>query len=226
MNKTTAMKKTLLAVLCGAILVGFAVPGYGADACDPVASTVRQASKTHETVAEKMPRFKGGNAAIQEFLREEMIYPQRCIKEEKEGRTHIRCVITETGAVTKAAIDKSSGSAALDNEALRLVRIMPQWEPGMQNGKPVAVEYIIPVKFVLKDAHKRKKKASFPKGKEISDVFTDKAHDQIIVELKDGSKKGYIISETPKLRKIYTKNQKTNAVISDGTEYYEFFMRR
>ena len=75
---------------------------------------------------------------------------QRCQKSEKEGRTICSFVITKEGKVTEAHVVKSSGTESLDNEALRVVNNMPEWEPGKENGEPVNVHYSIPVVFKLK----------------------------------------------------------------------------
>ncbi|MBK9456902.1 MAG: energy transducer TonB [Bacteroidetes bacterium] len=67
-----------------------------------------------------------------------------------EGTVYIKFVVDDKGAVSQAHVVRSIG-AGCDEEALRVVKEMPNWTPGRQNGKPAAVWYTVPVKFTLGD---------------------------------------------------------------------------
>ena len=99
---------------------------------------------------DSMPQFPGGASAMMTYLMDNVKYPADAKKDKKEGRVVCSFVITKEGKVTEAHVVKSSGTESLDNEALRVVNNMPDWEPGKENGEPVNVHYSIPVVFKLK----------------------------------------------------------------------------
>ena len=102
------------------------------------------------TVVEEMPEFKGGNKAMMEFLMMNMKYPQTAVKAKQQGRAVVGFVVRKDGTVSDVHITKSAGYAVLDEEAMRVVKSMPAWEPGKQKGKPVNVKYFVPITFRLK----------------------------------------------------------------------------
>ena len=111
--------------------------------------TQKSATKTF-TVVEEMPKFKGGNKAMMEFLMMNMKYPQTAVKAKQQGRAVVGFVVRKDGTVSDVHITKSAGYAVLDEEAMRVVKSMPAWEPGKQKGKPVNVKYNVPITFRLK----------------------------------------------------------------------------
>ncbi|RSK47057.1 energy transducer TonB [Hymenobacter rigui] len=96
--------------------------------------------------ADEMPAFPGGSEAFQKFLRKELKYPDEALRKGVSGRVFVRFVITDEGRIRDAEVVKGLGSG-LDEEALRLVRIMPWWTPGRVNGQPVWVSYTLPIIF-------------------------------------------------------------------------------
>lgn len=102
------------------------------------------------TVVEVMPKFKGGESAMMEFLMMNMKYPQAAAKAKQQGRAVVGFVVRKDGTVSDVHITKSAGYAVLDEEAMRVVKSMPAWEPGKQKGKPVNVKYFVPITFRLK----------------------------------------------------------------------------
>ena len=102
------------------------------------------------TVVEEMPKFKGGESAMMEFLMMNMKYPQTAVKAKQQGRAIVGFVVRKDGTVSDVHITKSAGHAVLDEEAMRVVKAMPAWEPGKQKGKPVNVKYNVPITFRLK----------------------------------------------------------------------------
>ena len=111
--------------------------------------TQKSATKTF-TVVEVMPKFKGGNKAMMEFLMMNMKYPASAAKAKQQGRAVVGFVVGKDGTISDVQIKKSAGHAVLDEEAMRVVKSMPAWEPGKQKGKPVNVKYYVPITFRLK----------------------------------------------------------------------------
>ncbi len=100
-------------------------------------------------VCEKVPEFPGGSAAMMKFLAENIKYPADALEAGKGGKAFLQFVVRRDGSVNDVVVMKSSGMPSLDDEALRVVRSMPKWNPGMQGGKPVNVRFMIPVVFKL-----------------------------------------------------------------------------
>ena len=100
-------------------------------------------------VVEKMPQFPGGNEAMFAFLQKNIRYPQEARDAKAKGRSVIQFIVNRNGNINNVHIVKSSGNEALDKEAVRVVESMPQWTPGKQNGKNVAVQYTLPIMFRL-----------------------------------------------------------------------------
>ena len=99
-------------------------------------------------VTEMMPQFPGGQGVMMKYLAANIKYPASAVKAKKQGRVIVAFVIQKDGSVTNARIVKSV-DPELDAEALRIVKAMPNWTPGTQDGKPVNVNYTIPVVFSL-----------------------------------------------------------------------------
>ena len=99
-------------------------------------------------VTETMPQFPGGQEVLLKYLAANIKYPASAVKAKKQGRVIVTFIIQKDGSVAKARIARSV-DPELDAEALRIVKAMPNWTPGTQDGKPVNVKYIIPVNFSL-----------------------------------------------------------------------------
>lgn len=98
---------------------------------------------------EVMPEFPGGDDALMTYLQKKIKYPKSALKKEIEGNVIVRFVITPNGEVTDAKVTKAV-SPEVDEEALRVVRSMPKWKPGLQDNIPVSVFFDIPINFSLK----------------------------------------------------------------------------
>ena len=98
---------------------------------------------------DKLPEFKGGNNGLIVYLSENIRYPEIAQKEHAEGRAIVEFVIDEKGKVVSPTVKQSAGYDALDAEAVRVIRKMPHWKPGIKDGKPVRVKYTIPINFAL-----------------------------------------------------------------------------
>ena len=100
-------------------------------------------------VVEQMPSFPGGTAALMEFIDSTKVYPVSAMKKGIQGRVIITFIVEKDGSLSHAKVVKGV-APELDKEALRVVKKMPRWIPGQQNGWKVRVRYIIPVTFRLK----------------------------------------------------------------------------
>lgn len=101
------------------------------------------------TVVEVMPMFPGGETALLTYLGENTKYPESAKVNNIQGKVIIRFAIDTEGKVTQEAVLKSV-NPALDEEALRVVRTLPRFDPGRQDGKAVPVWYMVPINFTLK----------------------------------------------------------------------------
>lgn len=99
-------------------------------------------------VVEQMPSFPGGPAALMKYLSENMRYPAVAEENGIQGRVTVQFVVEKDGSVTDVRTMKSV-DPALDREAERVVKSMPKWIPGKQNGTAVRVKYFVPVVFRL-----------------------------------------------------------------------------
>ena len=99
-------------------------------------------------VIEQQPYFPGGQQALLDFLRENTKYPEQAKKDSIEGRVVLSFVVETDGSITEPKVVRSV-HPLLDEEALRVAKLMPKWEPGYQNGIPVRVKYNIPVTFKM-----------------------------------------------------------------------------
>jgi TonB family protein len=100
-------------------------------------------------VVEQMPSFPGGPQALLDYLSEHINYPEGYEETCVQGRVVITFVVEKDGSLSDVAVVKSL-EKAFDEEALRAVKSMPNWIPGMQNGEPIRVKYAVPVNFRLK----------------------------------------------------------------------------
>ena len=99
-------------------------------------------------VVEVMPSFPGGQEALMSYLSNNTEYPIEAQKRGVEGRVVVSFVIEEDGSISQAKVVRSVDSL-LDHEAQRVVKSMPKWKPGKQNGKYVRVKYTVPIVFRL-----------------------------------------------------------------------------
>ena len=99
-------------------------------------------------VVEFEPEYPGGDEARIKFIRENLVYPQEAIDKKIEGRVFIGFVIEVDGSLTNFSILRSV-HPLLDEEALRVIKLMPKWIPGELRGKPVRVQFQMPITFTL-----------------------------------------------------------------------------
>jgi TonB family protein len=96
------------------------------------------------------PEFPGGMPGIQEYLKIAVRYPETARKANTEGRVEVKFAIDISGAVTDVSVMKSV-SPLLDEEAVRVVKAMPNWKPGTYHDQKVKVYLALPIIFELKE---------------------------------------------------------------------------
>lgn len=123
--------------------------GVIAQSADKVNALPSEANDTvtHEVV-EVMPEFPGGFGACMNFLARNMRYPKKAFIKGEEGRVIVQFVVNRNGNLSDISIVQSV-SPSLDAEARRVIKSMPKWKPGTQNGKPVRVRFTLPLVFKL-----------------------------------------------------------------------------
>lgn len=100
------------------------------------------------TVVEQMPMFPGGDGALMGYLRDNIHYPTVAAENGVQGRVVVGFVVERDGSITDVNILRGV-DPSLDHEAMRVVKSMPKWTPGKQNGSAVRVKYQVPVSFRL-----------------------------------------------------------------------------
>jgi periplasmic protein TonB len=100
-------------------------------------------------VVEEMPTYPGGDAELMKFINSNIVYPEIAKENNIQGKVILRFCVTYKGSVDQISVLKSV-DPALDNEAKRVIAMLPAWKPGKQGGKPVNVWYSVPVTFQLK----------------------------------------------------------------------------
>ena len=104
-------------------------------------------NKVYKSV-EQMPRFPGGEVALMRYLQENIKYPPEAAKKDIEGRVVVQFIIDKTGEVGEVKVVRPI-SEELDAEAVRVVKTLPKFEPGRQDGEAVSVWYTLPISFKL-----------------------------------------------------------------------------
>ena len=106
------------------------------------------ASQNVYNSVEQMPEFPGGMEEMMKFLQMNIQYPANAAKNNVEGRVVLQFVVKKDGQIGEVKIARSV-DPELDAEAVRVVKSMPNFIPGRQDGKPVAVWYTLPISFKL-----------------------------------------------------------------------------
>jgi protein TonB len=97
---------------------------------------------------EKQPEFPGGESALYEYLRHNILYPRIALEANIQGTVYVNFVVEKDGSISNIHVERSPDKL-LSNEAVRVVSSMPQWSPGKQREKPVRVSFNLPIRFRL-----------------------------------------------------------------------------
>lgn len=109
---------------------------------------VLSATYAQSDAAEQMPQFPGGDKALFEFVAQNMVYPQEAFNARIEGSVFVEFIINTDGKAVDAKILRSL-TPECDAEVLRIVSILPLWQPATKDGKPIATRFVLPVQFKL-----------------------------------------------------------------------------
>ena len=99
-------------------------------------------------IVEDMPKFVGEDGSVMKFLAKRIRYPFEAMKKNITGKVFVTFIINKDGEPVDFKIARSV-DPLLDREAIRVLQLMPNWKPGTQRGKPVSVEYTVPINFQL-----------------------------------------------------------------------------
>ncbi len=100
-------------------------------------------------VVEQLPTFSDDPNGLMKYLVENVVYPVEAQRKGQQGHVLVSFIVEKDGSLSAVRITRQV-SPLLDAEALRVVKAMPKWKPGLHNGKPVRVKYNIPVSFRLR----------------------------------------------------------------------------
>lgn len=99
-------------------------------------------------IVSEMPEFPGGVEAMMKYIAENVKYPEKAKEKGISGRVFVGFIVEKDGSVTSAKVLRGIGGGC-DEEAVRVIKGMPKWKPGKQEGKPVRVSYMMPIMFKL-----------------------------------------------------------------------------
>ena len=116
----------------------------------PVIEEKEEEKKEEEIfmVVENAPEYPGGEAELYKYLQKSINYPELAKQQNITGRVFVTFVVEKDGSIANPKILRDIGGGCGD-EAIRVVRNMPKWKPGKQRGKPVRVQFNLPVMFEL-----------------------------------------------------------------------------
>ena len=109
-------------------------------------TVVSQSKQNVYDVVEQMPEFPGGMPAMIEFLQTNLKYPSDAKKQNVGGRVLFMFVVETDGTISNVRVAKNV-FPSLDAEAVRVVKAMPKWNPGKEKGKPVRVNFSLPIVY-------------------------------------------------------------------------------
>ena len=116
----------------------------------PVPATMPDDGGTEPFInVDEMPLFPGGDAAMINYIKENVIYPPIAKEKGIQGKVLVRFSVTEKGEVNRVSILEGV-SEEINNEAIRVIKTLPEFTPGKKDGKPVSVWYTVPISFTLK----------------------------------------------------------------------------
>lgn len=138
------MKKYLLTII---ILLTATLYNYGQNINN--ADTLNQSDEPIFMTLEEPPTFPAGEKALQKFICENTKYPKSAIEEKISGTVYVQFIVEKDGSISDVKVIRGIGGGC-DEEAVRVIKQLPDWIPGKQNGVPVRAYFMIPITFNLK----------------------------------------------------------------------------
>ncbi|AEA43252.1 energy transducer TonB [Fluviicola taffensis] len=100
---------------------------------------------------EEPAEFPGGSVVLKKFIADNLVHPQEAIDNGYQGICRVQFLIGEDGSCKNFIVRNGiSDCPNCDKEVLRVLKLMPKWKPGLLDGKPIPMKYILPVSFKLK----------------------------------------------------------------------------
>lgn len=119
--------------------------------CKDLAIDNGSGSLSSKEIEETMPSFPGGERGLINYIRENFIYPKSARRQNIAGTIYITSLLGSDGYIKRIRVIKGiTDGVDLDREGIRVLKTMPRWKPGLQNGSPVAVIYNLPIRCVLR----------------------------------------------------------------------------
>ncbi len=119
-----------------------------ADVTEALPQVTADKDSVEMRTVEQMPEFPGGIVQFMKWITRNLHYPPQAQQQKIQGKVVVSFIINKDGSVSAPAIVKSAGPL-LDGEAMRVVKMMPRWKPGIQDGKPCRTMFAVPINFVL-----------------------------------------------------------------------------
>jgi len=113
-------------------------------------NNTQEALSTEEIfyIVEEEPQFSGGEEAMFVFIKKNILYPESAIISGHEGKVYVSFIVERDGSISNVTIERGV-SPELDNEAMRVVKLMPKWTPGIDHEQAVRTKVVIPIVFKL-----------------------------------------------------------------------------
>ncbi len=112
-------------------------------------NVIQEKKKEIFTVVEYMPEFPGGSSEMMKFIQNNIVYPKNSQMKKLGGKVFLKFIVDSIGNINNVNVIKGTGIDELDNEAKRVIQMMPKWKPGSQNGRDVNVFFNIPINFYM-----------------------------------------------------------------------------
>lgn len=101
------------------------------------------------TTCDVLPKFPGGEAALMQYIAQELRYPKEAVEKNIQGRINLSFIVEKDGSIGTVEPVKPDYDPLLVTEAIRVVEVMPKWEPGRNGNEPVRVQFVLPITFKL-----------------------------------------------------------------------------
>jgi len=113
-------------------------------------SSTTQSGDEIRAFAEVMPEFVGGQEALSQFISDNVRYPEKEQRKGISGVVYVKFVVEKDGSISNVEVERGvKKGKGYDAEAVRLVKSMPRWNPGIQKGNKIRVQFVLPIRFTL-----------------------------------------------------------------------------
>lgn len=145
-DKPTAVDDKLAAATSKLLVGDGEAVAKGAEVTEALPQTPVDADSTVLRTVEQLPEFPGGIVQFMKWLKRNLNYPNLALSQKIQGKVVVSFIVNKDGSISSPKVEKSA-HPLLDSEALRVVKMMPKWTPGMMDSKPCRTMFAIPVNF-------------------------------------------------------------------------------